>query len=129
MKRLSLFFLCCTFWTLVCVAQEHISIPSCTDCTPEIATLNCTSASSNNTEIFTTKYESLYVAERNSPKIISLEALNGIYSIYVDGILTESTTIDVQGNEIGLFAWRYGDQFFPTEASFSFDNVIVREFR
>lgn len=67
------------------------------------------------------------IVQQGRTILIGLEALNGKYTVYVDGEPTESAEIQPYGGVIGLFVWRTADGFYPRESTFAIDSLIVRE--
>jgi hypothetical protein len=58
-----------------------------------------------------------------------LEAIDGKYTFYVDGIPVHEATLTRYGNTVGVFVWRSEDGYTPREAVVSVDNIVVRMLR
>ncbi len=79
----------------------------------------------NTVEIFSTKLDDISL-NKNVSYILGLELKNGLYTFYVNGDPTDSTTLTVSGNDIGIFLWRATTEFSPSTSTYFIDNVVLK---
>lgn len=70
--------------------------------------------------LFFTPYDNLWT--RDQTFSVRLEARNGLYTLYINGALTESSQLVSKGNNVGFVVFAA-----QGEQSVSFDNLVVRD--